>query len=67
MKILIIHLIMMVILISCQRQETNTDHLPDEYVLVEFAASLEEDYEKIYPETEQKKPEPHQEVPPKNY
>jgi hypothetical protein len=67
MKILIIHLIMIVILVSCQRQETNPDHLPDEYVLVEFAASLEEDYEKMYPETEQKQPEPHQEIPAKNY
>lgn len=35
--------------IACQKQPKATE-LSDDYVLIEFAARLEEDYQKIYPE-----------------
>lgn len=35
--------------IACSRETKPTD-LSDDYVLIEFAARLEEDYQKIYPE-----------------
>ena len=34
---------------SCSKPKAHTE-LSDDYALVEFAASLEEDYQKIYPE-----------------
>lgn len=37
------------IISSCAKEVTKADHLSDDYVLIEFAASLEEEYEKLYP------------------
>ena len=39
---------------SCSKPKSQTE-LSDDYALVEFAASLEEDYQKIYPENSTKK------------
>lgn len=53
--------------LSCQKEQTNAEHLPDEYVLIEFAASLEDEYGKLYPEEKKTIPEPPKEVPAKTY
>jgi len=34
---------------ACSKQASNPEHLPDDYVLIEFAASLEDEYDKLYP------------------
>lgn len=52
------NILILVLFISCQKQQSNPEHLPDEYVLVEFAASLEDEYEKLYPEEKKRIPEP---------
>jgi hypothetical protein len=59
--------IILVCFLSCQKEQSNPDHLPDEYVLVEFAASLEDEYEKLYPEEKKKMPEPPKEIPEKSH
>ena len=41
-------------LTSCSKPKAHTE-LSDDYALVEFAASLEEDYQKIYPENSHNK------------
>ena len=35
---------------ACAKEPTKADHLSDDYVLIEFAASLEDEYDKLYPE-----------------
>jgi hypothetical protein len=47
-KILLI-VSLLLLAIACQKQPVVTE-LSDDYVLIEFAARLEEDYQKIYPE-----------------
>lgn len=42
-------LIISVLFILCACQNENTPYSTDEYVLIEFAAKLEEDYPKLYP------------------
>ncbi len=41
--------LMTILLSSCSKQASHPDHLPDDYVLIEFAASLEDEYDKLYP------------------
>lgn len=41
---------------SCSKQASHPDHLPDDYVLIEFAASLEDEYDKLYPSQAQPTP-----------
>lgn len=42
-------LAILVCTLSC-RKETKASEFTDDYVLIEFAAKLEEDYNRIYPE-----------------
>jgi hypothetical protein len=43
-------LILFILMISaCAKEPTKADHLSDDYVLIEFAASLEDEYDKLYP------------------
>jgi hypothetical protein len=58
---------MLIFLVSCEKEKSNPNHLPDEYVLIEFAASLEDEYEKIYPSVKKIKPEPPLEAPVKSH
>ena len=64
---LFFYTIIFVLFLSCQKEQANPEHLPDEYVLIEFAASLEDEYEKLYPEEKKIIPEPPKEVPAKAY
>ena len=41
----------------------NQNEMSDEYALVEFAASLEENYQKIYPDPDQKESAPEKKNP----
>jgi hypothetical protein len=41
----------------------NQNEMSDEYALVEFAASLEENYQKIYPVPDQKESAPEKKNP----
>ncbi len=59
--------ISLVLLLSCQKNQANPEHLPDEYVLIEFAASLEDEYGKLYPEEKMTTPEQPKTVPAKSY
>jgi len=61
------YILIIVLFLSCQKEQTNAEHLPDEYVLIEFAASLEDEYGKLYPEEKKTIPEPPKEVPAKTY
>lgn len=55
-------LILFILMISaCAKEPTKAEHLSDDYVLIEFAASLEDEYDKLYPakkNSEQEKAEP---------
>lgn len=42
-------LILLMTVVSCVK-ETKPAELSDDYVLIEFAARLEEDYQRLYPE-----------------
>lgn len=41
--------ILTVVAVACSKQPKPTE-LSDDYVLIEFAARLEEDYQRLYPE-----------------
>ena len=45
----LIFVLLTLFLCACSKQASNPDHLPDDYVLIEFAASLEDEYDKLYP------------------
>lgn len=41
--------VLAVVVVGCSKQPKPTE-LSDDYVLIEFAARLEEDYQRLYPE-----------------
>ncbi len=48
-------IVLCLILASCQKA-TEPNDFSDDYVLVEFAARLEEDYDRLYPQPLEKLP-----------
>jgi hypothetical protein len=56
-------LVLFLLLVFSCTKSINQDEISDEYALVEFAASLEENYQKIYPDAEQKDSAPENKNP----